>query len=127
MFKIENYTDTDFYAPAIGASTSSFSTSLANSYHPLRNLNIPCGGFNIPCEGFNIPCEIPDIIPCGNSTLRAKCQKNSRKFCVHVIRLFILHYRLFQLIYPMNSLKNLYIGIIDVYYLRLIYHPVLFP
>ena len=56
-----------------------------------------------------------------------RMSKSSRKFCVHVIPVFILHYRLFQLIYPMNFFKNLYITIIFVYYFRLIYFPVLFP
>ena len=125
-----------FYAPAIGASTSSFSTLLANSCHPLRNLNIPCGGFNIPCESFNItcegnniPCEIPVIIPCGNSTVRAKCQKilESSAYTSYACSVFILHYHLFQLISPINSFKNLNITIILVYYFRLIYYPVLFP
>ena len=125
----------DFYAPAIGASTSSFSTLLANSCHPLRNLNIPCGGFNIPCEsfnipceGYNIPCEIPVIIPCGNSAVRAKCQKilESSAYTSYACSVFILHYRLFQLISPINSLKNWNITIILVYNFRLIYYPVLF-
>ena len=125
-----------FYAPAIGASTSSFSTLLANSCHPLRNLNIPCGGFNIPCEsfnipceGYNIPCEIPVIIPCGNSAVRAKCQKilESSAYTSYACSVFILHYRLFQLISPINSFKNLNITIILVYNFRLIYYPVLFP
>ena len=56
-----------------------------------------------------------------------RMSKNSRKFCVHVLPVFILHYRLFQLIYLMNFFKNLYITIIFVYYFRLIYFPVLFP
>ena len=64
FFKSQRAHFVTFYAPAIGASTSSFSTSLAKSQHPLRNLDIPCEIFYIPCEAFSNPCESPAIIPC---------------------------------------------------------------